>query len=130
MLTALYDGNCVICQSTCASLQALDWFGRIEFVDLHDGVASRYPELPLEQLMGEIHVLDERGRLYPGFGGTRRMLRELPLGIPLWLLLGIPGMDIIGQRVYRFVARRRYRINKLFGRALPHCVDESCVRPE
>lgn len=130
MLTALYDGNCVICQSTCASLQALDWFGRIEFVDLHDGVASRYPELSLEQLMGEIHVLDEWGRLYPGFGGTRRMLRELPLGVPLWLLLGIPGMNIIGQRVYRFVARRRYRINKLFGRALPHCVDESCVRPE
>ncbi|MCY3781373.1 MAG: DUF393 domain-containing protein [Chloroflexi bacterium] len=131
MLTALYDGNCVICQSSCASLRALDWRRRIEFVDLHDNERwrRRYPDLHFEELMGQIHVLDQDGRLYSGFRAGRRMLKEVPLGLPLWLLLQLPGMDWIGRRVYRFVARRRYRVNKLFGRTLPDCVDDSCAMP-
>ena len=128
MLTALYDGNCVICQSSCETMRALDWRRRIEFVNLHDGESwrGRYPELGAEQLMGEIHVVDQQGKLYSGFRASRRMLKEVPLGMPLWLLLQLPGMEGLGQRVYRFIARRRYGINKLFGKTLPDCVNECC----
>ncbi len=131
MLTALYDGNCVICQSSCATLRALDWRRRIQFVDLHDDELwrERYPDLRFDELMGEIHVLDEGGKLYSGFRAGRRLLREMPLGMPLWLLLQLPGMEGIGGRVYRFIAGRRYRINKIFGKAGPDCVDESCAMP-
>lgn len=132
MLTALYDGNCVICQSSCATLRALDWRRRIEFVNLHDSESwrGRYPELSVDELTGEIHVVDAQGRLYSGFRASRRMLRETPLGLPLWLLLQLPGMVWLGQRVYRFIARRRYHVNKLFGRELPDCVDASCTLPD
>ncbi len=127
MLTALYDGKCVICRSTCETLRALDWLRRIEFVDLHTGGASEgCRHLSHERLMSEIHVLDAEGRIYAGFAGTRRMLREAPLGFPLWLLLQLPGTDALGQRVYRFIARRRYRINKLLGVELIDCADSSC----
>ena len=128
MLTVLYDGNCVICQSTCDAMRALDWRKRIEFVDLHADVAwrDRYPSLTGERLMAEIHVVDEAGSIYGGFAGSRRMLREVPLGWPLWLLLQLPGSDAIGRRVYRFIARRRYRINALLGNELPDCADGGC----
>jgi len=128
MLTALYDGNCVVCRSTCETLRALDWRQRIEFVDLHESVeaSERFADLSQERLMSEIHVLDDGGRLYAGFAGTRRMLRELPLGLPLWLLLQLPGTDALGKRVYRFIARRRYRINALLGVDLPECADGNC----
>ncbi|MCY3799265.1 MAG: DUF393 domain-containing protein [Chloroflexi bacterium] len=128
MLTALYDGNCVVCRSTCGAMRALDWRKRIKFVDLHESGAGRerYPELSREQLMREIHVLDGDGKVYAGFKATRRMLREAPLGKPLWLLLLLPGMDALGARVYRFIARRRYRINALLGKDLPDCADDSC----
>lgn len=128
MLTALYDGKCVICQSTCEAMRALDWRKRIEFVDLHEGAGwrERCPDLTLEQLMREIHVLDGEGKVYAGFKATRRMLREAPLGFPLWLLLKLPGMDALGARVYRFIARRRYRINALLGKEPPDCDDGSC----
>ena len=76
--------------------------------------------------MSEIHVLDAEGRLYAGFAGMRRMLREVPLGVPLWLLLRLPGSDALGKRVYRFIARRRYRINALLGNELPDCAEGSC----
>ena len=128
MLTALYDGNCLVCQSTCETMRALDWLRRIDFVNLHAGGADteRYRHLSHERLMSEIHVLDAEGKLYAGFAGMRRMLKEVPLGFPLWLLLQLPGTDGIGQRVYRFIARRRYRINKLLGVDLPDCADGSC----
>ena len=128
MLTALYDGNCVICQSTCETIRALDWRKRIEFVDLHADVAwrDRYPSLAFERLMAEIHVVDDAGNIYAGFAGSRRMLREAPLGWPLWLLLQLPGSEAIGRRAYRFIARRRYRINALLGNERPDCADGGC----
>lgn len=76
--------------------------------------------------MREIHVLDAEGRLHAGFSGMRRMLRELPLGLPIWLLLRLPGTDPIGKSLYRFIARRRYRINVLLGSDLPECADGGC----
>lgn len=128
MLTAFYDGNCVICQSTCETMRALDWLRRIEFVDLHEGsdMSRLGPELSRERLLSEIHVLDEAGVVYAGFAGARRMLKEAPLGLPLWLLLRLPGMERLGTRAYRAVARRRYRLNKLFGMDLPACDNDNC----
>ena len=128
MLTALYDGNCVICRSTCETMRALDWLQRIEFINLHEDAAwqDRYPKLAFERLMAEIHVIDDAGSIYAGFAASRRMLREVPLGWPLWLLLQLPGSKTIGRRAYRYIARRRYRINALLGNELPDCADGSC----
>lgn len=128
MLVALYDGYCVICRSTRATIKALDWLNRVEFLDLHNWseVERRYPQLRFEDLMGQIHVVGDDGRILAGFLATRRMLRELPLGFPLWLVLHLPGMGWLGPRIYRFIARHRYKINKWFGVDLPNCVDETC----
>ena len=127
MLAALYDGKCVICRSTCDAIRALDWLKRIEFIDAHDAAwQDRYPKLALERLMAEIHVIDEAGTVFAGFAGSRRMLREVPLGAPLWLLLQLPGLERIGRRAYRFIARRRYRVNALLGKASSDCGDGGC----
>ncbi len=128
MLTALYDGNCVVCQSTCATMRSLDWLRRIEFINLHEDTVwpDRFPKLARGRLMAEIHVIDDAGRIFAGFAGSRRMLKEVPLGLPLWLLLQMPGSEAIGRRVYRFIASRRYRINALLGNELPDCADGKC----
>lgn len=128
-ITAIFDGRCVICQGTRRVVRALDWLKRVEFLDLHahEQVAHRYPQLDAAAMMGEIHVVDGRGGLYRGFLGTRRMLRELPLGWPLWALLHLPGMTWLGGRIYRFIAHRRYSINRLLGVDLgPDCADGYC----
>ena len=128
MPRALFDGHCFICRSSRSVIQSLDWMNRVEFIDLHDPeTLSRCPELDDAWLMGEIHVLDG-GSLHVGYDGIRRLLKEVPLGIPIWLLLGLPGMDRIGRRVYRFIVRRRYSINRLVG-GMPSCADGSCKMP-
>ena len=125
-VTAVFDGQCVICRATERMVRALDWRRRVRFLDLHDHerVAVLYPWLDQGEAMGQIHVVDDRDRVYAGFLGTRRMLRELPLGYPVWLLLHVPGMTWLGARVYRFIARRRYTVNRWFG--APVCENGAC----
>lgn len=117
MLTALYDGHCVICNTTRRLVRALDWFKRVEFLDLHQPEAqTRYPHIDHAKAMGEIHVIDPSGRIFAGFYGTRRMFRALPLGLPVWAILRLPIIgDWLGVRVYRFIAKHRYAINRLLG---------------
>lgn len=118
MLVAIFDGRCVICNTTRAIIRRVDWFNRITFLDLHDReeIESRFPWLNHEQAMGEIHVVDDKGKVFAGFRGTRRMLREIPIGWPLWILLHIPLIgNWLGSRLYRFIAKNRYAINRLMG---------------
>lgn len=129
MLVALFDGRCVICQQTRRTVSALDWRGRVQFLDLHAPTTTeRYPHLDHAALMGEIHVIDHNDNLLAGFDGVRRMMRELPLLWPLWILLHLPLMPRVGVVVYRFIARRRYAINRLFGVELAPC-DDVCKLP-
>ena len=134
MIIALFDGHCVLCQTTRRIIQALDWFGHVEFIDLHDQstIEARYPDLDHAILMGEINVIDG-DRRYTGFDGIRRMLRATPPGFPLWLLFSLPGMGWIGPVVYRFIARHRYAINRFFGidlDAQEDCLDGICKIPQ
>ena len=129
-ITALYDGACVICRGARRAFESLDWRRRIHFVDIHDRDAwhAHSPRIGDADLVGAIHAIDERG-VYAGFPATRRLLREAPLGLPLYALLHLPGMEGLGARLYRFVARRRYRVNRLLGQPLPACADEGCCAP-
>ena len=132
MTTAIYDGYCVICQQTRRTVKALDWLHRVEFLDLNDWevVKAHYPSLEWDDVQGQIHVVQADGSILGGFWGTRRLLRELPLGIPLWLLLHLPGMNWLGPKIYRFIARHRYAINRFFGVELPQCENGACKIPQ
>ncbi|MFZ4814386.1 MAG: thiol-disulfide oxidoreductase DCC family protein [Phototrophicaceae bacterium] len=132
MTTAIFDGRCVICQGTQRVVNALDWFKRVEFLDLHqhEAVSARYPWLDHDAAMGEIHVVDDQAHVYAGYFGTRRLLRDLPLGWPLWVILQVPGMDWVGQRVYKFIAKNRYTINRWMGVELEPCEDGICKIPQ
>lgn len=95
----------------------LDWAKRVEFLDLHQHseIAQRFPQLDHAAMMGQIHVAADQ-RIYAGFEGTRRMLRDLPLGLPLWALLHMPIIGTwLGPKLYQFIARNRYTINRLLG---------------
>jgi predicted DCC family thiol-disulfide oxidoreductase YuxK len=116
----------VLCQQSKRVIRALDWLKRVEFLNLHDwdAVQARYPDLDYETAMGQMHVVGEDGRLLAGFAGVRRLLRELPVGFPFWVILHVPGMGWLGTKAYGFIARNRYRINKLVGARV--CEDGVC----
>lgn len=107
-----------------------DWLGRIEPVDAHNQaiIESRFSDLTHEELMGAIHAITADGRVLVGFFAMRYIARFLPLMWPMLPLLYLPGMNWLGPKIYGWVARRRYAINRWFGG--PTCDNNSCKMHE
>lgn len=107
----LYDGKCRFCTSQVAILKRLDLVGRLDFVSLHEPSVSRdFPEIPFENLMREMYLVDRDGLAHGGAAALRIVSRRLPLLWPLAILLHIPGSRPIWNWLYRLIARNRYRI--------------------
>jgi predicted DCC family thiol-disulfide oxidoreductase YuxK len=107
----LYDGQCAFCRKSVELLRRLDWLGRLSYVNARD--SSRLPAgAPLEpaRLLEEMHVLTPDRHVYHGFGALRWLAWRLPLLWPLAPLLYIPGVPALGQHLYLWVARNRFRL--------------------
>jgi predicted DCC family thiol-disulfide oxidoreductase YuxK len=122
----LYDGKCVLCRQSKRLIKFLDWCNNIETLDAQawEIVSNRYPHLNQMELLGEIHVVKSDGSVKVGFFAVRYLMRFLP---SLWMILPLmylPLMNWIGPRVYRWVARRRYTLNRWFG--APTCDETMC----
>lgn len=111
----IYDGACPLCIRSMAMVAYLDWFRSVRYLDLMDWdvVSKSHPRFDKKAGLEEMHVIDLRtGKLYKGFFGFRRLARQTPL---LWLLLPffyIPGISIVGERVYSVVAGSRLRLEE------------------
>jgi predicted DCC family thiol-disulfide oxidoreductase YuxK len=109
----LYDGQCPLCRKSVGILRRLDWFRRLAYVDARDGAHLPPHAPPLEpgRLLEEMHLLaPEGGRVYHGFAAFRWMAWRLPLLWPLAPFLYVPGVPALGQRLYLWVARNRFRL--------------------
>lgn|SRR5262249_20198169 len=109
----LYDGDCALCRKSVAILQSLDWLRRIQYQNCRETdklPTSTAPFMP-EQLLEQMHlVTPDRQRVHRGFRAFRWMAWRMPL---LWVivpLLYIPGVPMIGQRIYLWVARNRFQL--------------------
>ena len=109
----LYDGQCALCQKSVSLLKKLDWLGALDYADArHPGPAllGRLP-VPPERLLDEMHLLPAAGgEVYHGFRAFRWMAWRLPLLWPALPLLYLPGAAAVGQRIYLWVARNRFRL--------------------
>lgn len=110
-LAVLYDGRCEMCRNVAAGIMRYDNSEALELLDA-DGAAARaqFPELRLDDLLYELHVIDDRGRVYRGARAVNEILRRQAglrsLFAYLWYL---PGFAWIADRQYKAVAGRRYR---------------------
>jgi predicted DCC family thiol-disulfide oxidoreductase YuxK len=109
----LYDGRCPLCQKSVAMLRRLDWLRVLVYVDVRDPDQLAACDLPVEpsRLLEEMHLITPgRRQVLHGFLAFRWIAWRLPA---LWLIapfLYLPGMPTIGQRVYLWVARNRFRL--------------------
>ncbi|HVS39398.1 MAG TPA: DUF393 domain-containing protein [Gemmataceae bacterium] len=109
----LYDGQCPLCLRSVRILQRLDWFHRLAYLNARDRQHLPTSEAPLDpdRLLQEMHVLTPDGRrLYHGFAALRWIAWRLPLLWPVAPLLSIPGVSWLGQRLYLWIARNRFRL--------------------
>jgi predicted DCC family thiol-disulfide oxidoreductase YuxK/uncharacterized membrane protein YphA (DoxX/SURF4 family) len=137
-----FDTLCPICRKSRATLQRLDWGGRLIFRDIHDRerMEQEVPGVPYARALKEIIVATPGwnagiGIQDSGFGGRIRRfivgpkvlggfeaLRRTAWALPaLWVTLPFlyfPFVPTVARFVYRAVARNRYR--------LADCNDGTC----
>ena len=110
-LAVLYDGGCEMCRNVAAGILRYDNTGALELLDANDPTArAQFPGLKLDDLLYELHVIDDRGRVYRGARAVNEILRRQAglrsLFAYMWYL---PGYAWIADRQYKAVASRRYR---------------------
>jgi len=110
-IAVLYDGHCGFCLRSVFGLQILDHLSKIKFISFWDKVAKEKiaPDLKIKDLDRAMHVRSPSGKTYKGFYAFRRLSWSLP---SLWLmapLLYVPGVPLVGCRIYSKVAQRRKR---------------------
>ncbi len=109
----LYDGACPLCRKSVRLLRGLDWLHALAFADVRD--PDQVPQLPSpiprKRLLEEMYLLTpSRDRIHHGFAAFRWIAWRLPLLWAVAPLLYLPGMPKLGQRLYLWVARNRFRL--------------------
>lgn len=106
----LYDGGCGICRSVASVVTRLDLLHRIEPIDVLNEwtmVAKRFGLLTQERCLTDMHVVRPDGKVVTRFEAYRSLAWTIPA---LWVVLPIlyvPGVPLIGDRVYGYIAASR-----------------------
>ncbi|WP_157967323.1 MULTISPECIES: thiol-disulfide oxidoreductase DCC family protein [Paraliobacillus] len=109
----LYDQFCYLCQQSKKIITALDWFNVFEWKSLQSYQATnKLSEEEKQELVGEIHLRKKNGETLTGFYAVRFVLLRCVLTFWLGVLAYLPKADLIGNPLYRWVAKNRYHLFK------------------
>jgi predicted DCC family thiol-disulfide oxidoreductase YuxK len=109
----LYDGDCRFCCKSIALLDKLDWLRRLAYINVRDVTQPllQEPRIAAAPLLEQMHVLPADGHyLYGGYRAIRWLAWRLPATWLVAPLLYLPGMTWLGQKVYLWIARNRFKI--------------------
>lgn len=109
----LFDGQCAFCRKGVSLLHRLDWLKRFDCRDARDSANLPPCGVPLDpqRLLDEMHVVTpDRSRAYAGYRALRWIAWRLPLLWPLAPFLHLPGAVWLGSKLYRWIARNRFKL--------------------
>ncbi len=120
-----YDGHCGFCTKTVNILAGMDFFHQLTWSDFRrletppGGLC--WDDLTREAYLSTAGAAAEgtaagpapTGRLYGGFYAFRMLSLRLPPLMPLVPLLWLPGVNRLGEVVYRWVANNRFRLSRV-----------------
>lgn len=113
----LMDGACGLCRRSAAMVRAADALHWIVVADARDAPALP-PGVDPAAALDEMHVVLPSGRVLAGFDAYRRIALMLPVLWTVAPLLYLPGVAVLGRRLYRRVATSRLPVL--------HCTSASC----
>ena len=109
--TLVYDGMCRICTRLSNVLKTWDRRRQIEVVPSQaTGVTARFPWIPARAYAEAIQLIGPGGATWQGAAAVEQLLGVLPRGRWISWVFKIPYVRPLADRVYRWVARNRYRM--------------------
>ena len=112
----LFDSDCPFCVFQSKMMTWLDWLGRLRLLPIKDPEAAQLaPDVRREDLLEAMHCVTPEGKVFRGARAIRFISFRLPLAIPLGLLLWIPGVIFLAEKVYMVISRNRLVLSRVFG---------------
>ena len=122
----LYDDECWMCTFQMRMLTWLDWCDVARLVPASDPECLKLaPGLTREGLMEAIHCVRVDGSVLRGARALRFIGMRMPLLVPMALVLWVPGVIWIAERIYDWVSRNRHLLSRVFG-----CKDACAIMPQ
>lgn len=106
--TCYFDGRCGLCRRSASILARLDWLDRLEFTDQTTLSDADLP-VPREAALKGMPLRTRQGVTLIGFPAIRRALCQTPLGFLPAILMYVPVLSHVAQRIYEYVAANRGR---------------------
>ena len=120
--TIYYDGSCEMCNNLLKRVNSSDQKDKFDPKDLTKAPLPN--SLKREDLEKEIHVVDEKGRVYKNAEAILKILEEYPKWNFLATIARLPIVKQILPFGYKIIAKHRHNI---FGPASGNCVDKFIV---
>lgn len=102
----IYDNTCNFCTGTKDILSRIDkktkWVGINKF-------KNKKLKLKKKNLLKEIHLISN-GKIYKGYYAFKELSRKSSFLFIFYAISLIPGIDIIGEKIYSFVSKHRHSI--------------------
>ena len=112
----LYDDGCPLCTFQMRVVTWLDWFNTVSLLPISNPHAAEVaPQLTREVLIEAIHCVAKDGKIHRGARCIRFIGMRMPLAIPIALVLWIPGVIWIAERIYMWISRNRLVLSRLLG---------------
>ena len=86
-LRVWFDGGCPLCAREISIMRKLDWFNKVDFVDV---LSTDECPIQRDELLARFHSQSFDGRLLSGAAAFALLWRSLPLLRPLGELARIP----------------------------------------
>ncbi len=108
----IFDGDCNFCRRWIARWSHVTE-GRVDYLPSQEA-APLIPYISPAQFQASVQLIEPDGSVYEGAEAVFRTLAYNPnYGWPLWLYRRVPGVAMVAEFLYRFVARRRAAFNRL-----------------
>ena len=107
-----FDSQCPLCAKEIALMRRLDWFNRVEFIDIY-----ATSDCPLEpsRLLARFHAQEIGQPIVEGAAAFAVLWRHLPVLKPLGMLARIPLILRLLERAYVQFLRVRPGLQRFFG---------------
>ena len=106
-----YDGDCGLCRWVVKWLRRMDFGGVMTWTSFQS-LDEPPHNLSWEELDRAAYLDAGKGGLHEGFYAFRKLTLKLPSLWPLVPIFWLPGIQIPGRVVYRWVAVNRYRLSR------------------
>jgi len=103
-----YDNKCQFCISAKKDIDMIDKGKKLEWVGIDKFKYKKY-KIKKKDLLEEMYLIDNK-QIYKGYYAWKQIAKKIPLMYPIHLITLIPGVDFIGDKVYRFISKYRYHL--------------------